>query len=411
MEKIRSRLFLLLGFIHFLLNVFLLIPPLTYTSLVSIVWFPKLLKNKSILKYLGLIFLIFLYYALIHFFNGVEWQYYIKSSLFMCFIVVSTIAMYSYLKENIEKIPILFRYLPFAIFGVFLLGIVFYLSDYSYLFWKQHTFVEEGHFTPRFLGLTYEPSYFALSIAPIFVYSLLKVLFNVSIRNLGVLLMVSLPIIATLSFGFFITAFLSIVIGFGFVFIRYREFKRILIYPFILIFISVIAISITDSSISKRFDIILEGNDSSVNGRTSEAFYLAYQCAKQKSVLLGIGPGQIKVIGEDVIRPYYSAWAPIGYSKENWPILSIPNSSAETLAIYGIIGLIIRFSLQIFLFFRFKVYQNYFNLILFLFIFIYQLMGSFITSSIEYVIWIFAILPIFQQFQIKSDNKLSELKE
>ena len=173
-----------------------------------------------------------------------------------------------------------------------------------------------------------------------------------------------------------------------------------------MILVSLVAVNLSDNAISKRIELIINGNDTSVNGRTVEAFYLGYKCAEQKSVLMGIGPGQIKIIGEEVIRPYYAAWAPIGYSKENWPILSIPNSSAETLAIYGVLGLILRFTFQLFLFFKFKVYRNYFNLILFIFIFVYQLMGGFITSSMEYVLWIFAILPIFPEFNLKQEKKI-----
>ncbi|MBR9832509.1 hypothetical protein GYB57_10200 [bacterium] len=406
MGKIKNLLFQVFGYIHFTVNVLLIVPPLTYTSLFSTLLLPKMFKRKSVLIGLGVVSSIFVFYSIIHFINGVDLNYYLKSTLFMCFLSFSTLAIYVYLESNLNELAKLFKFLPFVVFGIFVLGIGAYFTDFDHLFWKLHNFEAQGQSIPRYMGLSYEPSYYALSITPVFIFCLLKLLFNVTFRNLGIFILVSIPILATLSFGFFIASFMALVLSFGLIYLLFKEFKRVLIWPIAMILVSLVAVNLSDNAISKRIELIINGNDTSVNGRTVEAFYLGYKCAEQKSVLMGIGPGQIKIIGEEVIRPYYAAWAPIGYSKENWPILSIPNSSAETLAIYGVLGLILRFTFQLFLFFKFKVYRNYFNLILFIFIFVYQLMGGFITSSMEYVLWIFAILPIFPEFNLKQEKKI-----
>jgi hypothetical protein len=44
------------------------------------------------------------------------------------------------------------------------------------------------------------------------------------------------------------------------------------------------------------------------------------------------------------------------------------------------------------------VWRNYYRLLLFTFIFIYQFTGSFITNVAEYVIWIMAFTPVFREF-------------
>jgi hypothetical protein len=48
------------------------------------------------------------------------------------------------------------------------------------------------------------------------------------------------------------------------------------------------------------------------------------------------------------------------------------------------------------------VWTNYYRLLLFLFVFIYQFTGSFITNVAEYVIWILAFTNTFHQFDVKA---------
>jgi hypothetical protein len=141
-----------------------------------------------------------------------------------------------------------------------------------------------------------------------------------------------------------------------------------------------------------RLTNILKGQDSSGRGRTTEAFILAQRILEQKNEVFGIGLGQIKILGENIIRDYYFYFKDI--------TVTIPNATAETLAIFGWAGLIIRFSLEIFLFFHTKVWRNYYRLSLFLFVFIYQFTGSFITNVAEYVIWILAFTNVFPQFDV-----------
>ncbi len=80
---------------------------------------------------------------------------------------------------------------------------------------------------------------------------------------------------------------------------------------------------------------------------------------------------------------------------------------AETLAIFGILGAIGRLALELYLFFRTKVYANYYQLALFLFVFIYQFTRSFITNIVEYVIWILAFSNVFKQFDVRQNHNKS----
>ncbi|HET9430639.1 MAG TPA: hypothetical protein VFO70_05650, partial [Chitinophagaceae bacterium] len=71
---------------------------------------------------------------------------------------------------------------------------------------------------------------------------------------------------------------------------------------------------------------------------------------------------------------------------------------AETLAIFGWVGFWIKLLVELALFYFTKVWTNYYRLLLFFFIFIYQFTGSFITNMAEYVIWILAFTNVFKQF-------------
>jgi hypothetical protein len=148
-----------------------------------------------------------------------------------------------------------------------------------------------------------------------------------------------------------------------------------------------------DNILFVRVGNIIAGNDSSGRGRTSEAFILAKKLLLMKSGTWGIGIGQIKVIGTQVIRDFYLY--PPEYSN-----IAIPNVTAETLALFGWVGLALRFFLELFFFFYTRVWKNYYRLMLFLFIFFYQFTGSFITNVAEYVIWILAFTEAFPQFQV-----------
>ena len=160
----------------------------------------------------------------------------------------------------------------------------------------------------------------------------------------------------------------------------------------------VVAIGIfyPDNTLFFRIENIVTGRDNSGRGRTYEAFYLAMKMMALKSNLWGIGLGQVKITGAEIIRDFYL------YPPEYR--IAIPNVTAETLALFGWFGLSIRFATEIFFFFYTEVWKNYYRLLLFVFVFVYQFTGSFITNIAEYVIWILAFTEVFPQFGVSSAN-------
>ena len=117
-----------------------------------------------------------------------------------------------------------------------------------------------------------------------------------------------------------------------------------------------------------------------------------------KSIFFGTGLGQIKIMTKEVVGKYFHYWGVL-------PRYDIPNAMGETLAIFGLVGVALRLFLEIWLFFKTRVFTNYYRLALFIFVFIYQFTGSFITNSVEYVIWVLAFSNVFEQFNIKRKNE------
>jgi hypothetical protein len=138
---------------------------------------------------------------------------------------------------------------------------------------------------------------------------------------------------------------------------------------------------------------IFSGLDLSAKGRTVDSFIIAKRLLAEKSEWWGIGVGQVKIMGHDLIMGYYL------YNMDF--VATIPNGMAETLAIFGWFGFGLKLLIELFLFFYTRVWTNYYRMLLFFFIFIYQFTGSFITNLAEYVIWILAFTNVFSQFDVK----------
>jgi hypothetical protein len=170
------------------------------------------------------------------------------------------------------------------------------------------------------------------------------------------------------------------------------------------IIVTILYIFYPDNPFFVRAVAFISNDDQSGRGRTTEAFHLAYKIAEVKSIWWGVGLGQLKIVGDAIIKSFYSYQASYGQ-------VSIPNAVAETLTVFGLVGVALRISIQIILLFKTKVLNNYFQTLMFIYIFIYQFTGSFTTNIAEYVIWILAFTHAFPQFDKSSDISNGVIQE
>lgn len=387
--------YILFACIYFFCNSLFLPEGLLYTTFLTPLFFYDIVKDRK-LNYLMVFLAVITFYFLVHLRLGVNEVFYIRS--FILFITVGIFCLwfigFCAKVYSLEKIFISILYINALLIPVALLALKFdILKEY---FWYLVPINPNIPVIPRLKMFTYEASYYSLLLVPIVFYAIWNFLsFRKKINTVHILLVLvllalsfSLGVIAGIVMSFLLCILFNI-----WSLLANKRVITIAVLSFIILLISMIILFkyFPDNPLVVRIKGIPTGDDTSARGRTYEAFDLAYRIAKQKSLWFGVGLGQIKEIGRTIIIQYY-------YYTAMPEIVRIPNAMAETFAIYGITGVTIKFLLVFFFFFKTRVYDNYYRLSLFLFIFIYQFTGSFLFNLAEHVIWILAFSPVFPQF-------------
>jgi hypothetical protein len=385
--------------IYFFFNSLGLPLGLTYMALLSpVLYYWVLITRKK--EVLWPFLLAAIPFVLVQINEGVDQKTYIASFLNITTVYVFCQAFYTFLVYCKDKEGI-FRKLVIINFLFCLIAIPLYFTDYYGIFWIQQFLTKGVNDFKRFKLFTYEASYYATLFTPLFFFYFLKVNLSQNKKNSWlILLVIILPYLLSFSLGVFGSILISILVMYAIMF-RYVGRQRRSWYLIFFVTGSIVSIALIlfiffpDNTLFIRMGNVMSGNDTSGNGRTFDAFFLGNKILHLRNIFFGIGPGQVKVIGADIIRNYYN------YSPD-YNVISIPNSTAETLAIFGVIGLFLRFGAEIFFFFYTRVWTNYYRLVLFLFIFLYQFTGSFITNLAEYVIWILAFTNVFPEFNVRN---------
>lgn len=390
------------AFIYFFINSLALPFGLTYTALLAplfYVWILLVRKREVILPFIAILApFIILHITVVR----VEEDAYMISLLNLLLVYIFCQAVYTFLLvcQDIEKI---FRLLLIINFIACLIAIPFYFSSYFPVFWDEQDITKGVGKLRRLRLFTYEPSYYAFLLSPLFFFFLLQYFFRQNKVRGGILLvMLFVPYLFSFSLGVMGSIFLSLLLTWIIYFRRLTGKKRIInviiagAFSIISVMI-VLVLFFRDNPIFRRIGNIFSGQDTSGKGRTVDAFTLAVKMLEQNNAYWGIGLGQIKIKGDDVIRDYYL------YNMDI--VVTLPNAAAETLAIFGWVGFSTRILVELFLFFYTRVWTNYYRLLLFLFVFIYQFTGSFITNIAEYVIWILAFTNVFPQFDVTARKR------
>ncbi|MGN6419070.1 MAG: hypothetical protein ACTHMC_16350 [Pseudobacter sp.] len=372
--------------LYFFANSFLLPHGLLYTTLLTPIGLIWLARYPSF-RHIAWFFPVAGAFALVHYLQGVNLNFYFTSLTLIFTVYVFILCCYQFLR-NCHTLRTLYKQ---VLIINFLLVIVAVLTlpfpAISGYFWFSNELTLLYNIR-RLKLLAYEASYYSLLLVPVALYYYLKTIFLRLPHPVTTLLLVSIPLILSLSFGVLSGMLIAILLIMLFA-IRQLVNSRQFIYIFSILAILIIGFTILmlffpDNVVGQRLARVFAGDDTSFRGRTTDSYFLSWKIAEMKSIWFGAGPGQTKVLGLDLFRQFYQ--------QPSMPLseVRIPNATADTLASYGILGLIIRFALQGWFFFSTKVYRNYYRLGLFLFIFIYQFTGSYLTNVAEYAIWLLA---------------------
>jgi len=395
-QQRNDTLILTVSIIYLFFNSFLLPDGLLYTTLLTPFFFINLLKGKGTMVYLS--FLLFtVIMAILQYPSVGYFKDYAQSFVLLQCTAIFVINAFFVIKDwnRPETVFKAAGTVNMVLLAVSILALFLpFLKPYL---WYEMSISEGLPVIPRLKMFTYEASYYSLIIIPVFAYYFLK---QMLLKSKPGILLITLITSLLLSFSFGVLAGLLVSILLVYLFNLNELGKKInlnyLSFSLVILLIATIAVYkfYPHNLVFDRIRNIYEGKDTSARGRTYESFILAWDIAKMKSVYLGIGLGQLKTLGRDYIIQFYA------YSNIP-PVARIPNAVAETINIYGITGLTARFAIIIYLFFKTRVWDNYYRLLLFIFVFIYQFTGSFLFNVAEYMIWVLAfsssLFPVFNR--------------
>lgn len=384
--------------IYFFINTVGLPFGLTYITLLAplfYVWILLKRKNEVLLPFICIL----LPFMLVHLFViRVEMEKYGIALFNILAVYIFGQAFYTWLKFDSRKEMIFKKILIINTFLCFI-AIAIYFTPLNHIFWIRQNLTENVDQFLRLKMFTYEASYYAMLFVPVFLFYLMQyVLRQNTITGIWLLPMIFLPFVLSFSIGVIVCLIAAGVFTFM-VHFRSLHRNRRIVNGFITGAFVAAALLVTaavffpGNPFFLRLQNILTGSDTSTVGRTAEAYELARSVLQENNPCWGIGPGQLNAVAADMIREYYLYYF-------TTPV-AIPNASAETLALFGWVGFSLRLLLQVFLFFITRVWRNYFQLLLFFFVFLYQFMGSYITNGAEYVIWILAFTHAFPAFDVK----------
>jgi hypothetical protein len=372
-----------MGFLYLFLNTLAILPfGLMLTSILSpllYLWMLSRGHRRIILRFLCAL----APFALIHLALGAERQAYLISTVLLFTVYVAAYA-FAVALPQIEDLGKLLRLFTLVNLGIALAGLLLRFSPYSELMWRERDFITLGvQPIPRFQMFTYEPSHYSTLIVPLVLYAFWRLVHWPSVRNSLFLVAVLIPLVMSYSFGV-IGALLIAVSAHYLGSVRHLlRHKWMIAAAFAVVFGFYLLPD--DSIVKTRLSNLFAGEDSSGQARMVTSYIAGWAITASRSIWFGVGLGQVKLVGAQFLP---------------WEGGRIPCAVAETLATFGLVGVAARVLLAFFLLFKTCAYRNAFRFSMFVFIFVYQFTGSYMTNLAEYLCWILAFSTVLPEFDV-----------
>jgi len=330
-------------------------------------------------------------FVIAHAFNGIESSYYYARSSLLLWTVCITVYAFSLALLKCESMGRLFEQLIVLNFCAAMIALVVLFTRFREVLWNDYSdsFEEGSSQVLRLKLLTSEPSVYAFLMAPLLVFVILRLLRNPGKRNLLYAVMIAIPFLLCQSFGGLSISLAGIGVAVLVAFRNVLKQRRAWLVLGVMV-ILVAALVYVPNPISERLSLVATGKDSSTDSRMVSSFIVAYSIAEPKSLLWGAGLGQAKLADVTDLRLAFT----IGV---------IPNAIAGGFAELGIIGMLIKFALEFYFFFRTRVYENSFRLAMFVVVFLTQLTGSYLMNVQEYLMWVLAFGPFLPELDFKAN--------
>lgn len=338
---------------------------------------------------------VLLVFGVIHLVSGVYFTAFVVSNLVFITLVIAVVAFYQRTKHIDFFDEIILRITQLnSVLTILALFLLFFLKS-TYL-WYLVPYTSNAEALPRLKLFTEEASHYSFLLLPIFYYWLYQWLVQFNWRTFGYLTTIIISLILSFSLGVLsviaLTLFILILIYCRSI-LQHSRYRQLLLIGLIAI-LSIacfVYYFFPINPLTIRMNNLINGLDTSGRGRTYESFEIAWRVLQLNYPLTGIGLGQFKFIGRDVLLHYYKYHTIPS-------VVRLPNALAETLVSFGVLGVFIRVFIQIYWAFKRRIVNNLFQTSLFISLFIYQFTGGFLMHSFEYYYWILVVVPIFKTF-------------
>ena len=381
--------------IYFFVNNVGLPHGLQYTTVLAPLFYVWLFLKREKFIVTRYVF-VFFPFVIVQIIDGVNMYYYVRSYILLLLIYIVVYACATMLRR-MHAPGRIFDMIIMVNFILACLALLVLNTSHSDPIWATDVITSGSEAISRLRLLTYEPSYYATLMVPFFVFALARVIRAPKKKNILRFILIAAPMLMAFSLGVIASLVIAIYVASLWTVKEFIRKKIIMLSIGIIIGIGFLFVQNSGHDIlTLRVHNVLSGEDSSGNTRIYEADALAYELAKSTSIWWGAGFGQAKLMLESYIT----------YSDRFIHQFRLTNVVASTFATFGIVGLLARFSLEVYLFFRIRVYASYFRLMLFLFMFVYQFTGSYLTNIAEYVVWVLAFTPLFPELEDKSSRHL-----
>jgi hypothetical protein len=346
---------------------------------------------KYVYKAMGVLFV----FGVIHFFSGVYFKEFVVSNLVFITLVIGVVSFYLRAKSIDFFDEIILRITQLnGFFTIIALLMLFFLKS-TYL-WYLVPYTSNAEALPRLKLFTEEASHYSFLLLPIFYYWLYHCMQNFSWRTFGYFVSIVLSLLLSFSLGVLSVIAITLIVVmllYSRSILQNKRYRRLIFFGFIVILTLglLVYFFFPINPLSIRIHNLKNGLDTSGRGRTYESFEIAWRVLQLNYPLTGIGLGQFKLIGRDVLLYYYKYHTIPA-------IVRLPNALAETLVAFGILGALFRLLFQVYFAIKGTIFNNVFQTSLFFSLFIYQFTGGFLFHSFEYYFWVLAFTPIFKNF-------------
>jgi len=375
------------AYLYFFFNSFGLPTGLFYTTILSPLFYLWLIyqgKRKVTLRFV----MCLAPFVAVQMFLGVDSYFYYARSCILLWTVYITVYAFAVALPRIGNLERFFEHLIAANFFIAMLAVLLIPTPLVALVWNNgEHLLDPTAYTSRLALLTSEPSVYGFLMAPLLVFAALRLLYRPVRRNLLYMAFIVIPMLLSQSFGAISICSAGILVALLTILpnlFKQRSTRVALLGGAFLLVLLVAVALVVPNPLTARFAAVVNGTDSSVQSRTTNGLALAYLLVPPKQLLWGLGLGQTKL--QDVSSP----GASLGFGNA-----VIPNSIADMFVSFGLVAVFLKLAVEIYFFFRFRVFRNTFQLSMYVVTFLLQFTGSNLMDVQEYLMWVLAFAPLF----------------